>query len=97
MASSTEYDKIMGTLEEDPAKEIIERDKRMSECFRRVFSTDEVRKVLHHLLIDLRFYDECVTETDVALNNFAKFMIFKRLKCDNYRQMTTVLFDCNKK
>ena len=97
MASSTEYDKIMGTLEEDPAKEILERDKRMSECFRRVFSTDEGRKVLHQLLIDLRFYDECVTETDVALNNFAKFMIFKRLKCDNYRQMTNVLFDCNKK
>ena len=97
MASSTEYDKIMGALKEDPEKDIIERDKRMSECFRRVFSTDEGKKVLHQLLIDLRFYDECVTETDIALNNFAKFMIFKRIKCDNYRQMTNVLFDCNKK
>ena len=97
MASSNEYDKIMGTLEEAPEKDIIERDKRMSELFRRVFSTDEGKKVLHQLLTDLRFYDECITETDVALNNFAKFMIFKRLKCDNYRQMTNVLFDCNKK
>ena len=96
MASSNEYDKIMGTLNEDPEKDIIERDKRMSECYRRVFSTDDGKKVLHQLLIDLRFYDECVSETDVALNNFAKFMIFKRLKCDNYRQMTNVLFDCNK-
>lgn len=96
MASSNEYDKIMGKLDEDPEKNIIERDKRMSECFRRVFSTDEGRKVLHQLLTDLRFYDECVTETDVALNNFAKFMIFKRLKCDNYKQITSKIFDCNK-
>ena len=96
MASSNEYDKIMGTLNEDPEKDIIERDKRMSECYRRVFSTDDGKKVLHQLLIDLRFYDECVSETDVALNNFAKFMIFKRLKCDNYRQMTSAIFDCNK-
>ena len=92
-----DYNKVFGALEEDPSKEIIERDKRMSELFRRVFSTDEGKKVLHQLLTDLRFYDECVTETDVALNNFAKFMIFKRLKCDNYSQMTNVLFDCNKK
>ena len=95
MASDNGYDKIMGALDEDPNADIIERDKRMSECFRRVFSTDEGKKVLHQILTDLRFYDECVTETDVALNNFAKFMIFKRLKCDNYRQMTNVLFDCN--
>ena len=42
------------------------------------------------------FYKECVTDTDIALNNFAKFMIFKRLKCDNYKQMTSAIFDCNK-
>lgn len=97
MASDNEYDKIMGTLDENPNTEIIERDKRMTECFRRVFSTDDGKQVLHQLLTDLRFYDECVTDTDVALNNFGKFMIFKRLKCDNYRQMTNVLFDCKKK
>ena len=96
MASKTDYDKIMSALDEDPEKEIVELDKRMSECFRRVFSTDDGKLVLHQLLTDLRFYDECVTDTDVTLNNFAKFMIFKRLKCDNYKQMTNVLFDCNK-
>ena len=97
MESSAEYDKIMGSLEKDTEQEaVIERDKRMSECFRRVFSTDEGRLVLHQLLTDLRFYDECVTDTDIALNNFAKFMIFKRLKCDNYKQMTSAIFDCNK-
>ena len=97
MESSREYDKVMGALEGDSEQEaVIERDKRMSECFRRVFSTDEGRLVLHQLLTDLRFYDECVTDTDIALNNFAKFMIFKRLKCDNYKQMTSAIFDCNK-
>ena len=95
--ASNDYDKIMGTLEGDSEnKQLIERDKRMSECFRRVFSTDDGQLVLHQLLTDLRFYDECITETDVALNNFAKFMIFKRLKCDNYKQMTSKIFDCNK-
>ena len=97
MESDNGYDKIMGALDGDSEQEaIIERDKRMSECFRRVFSTDEGRLVLHQLLTDLRFYDECVTDTDIALNNFAKFMIFKRLKCDNYKQITSAIFDCNK-
>ena len=98
MESSTEYDKIMGALDGDSDNEvIIERDKRMTECFRRVFSTDEGRLVLHQILEDLMFYKECVTDTDIALNNFAKFMIFKRLKCDNYKQITSAIFDCNKK
>ena len=97
MESDNGYDKIMGALEGDSEQEaIIERDKRMSECFRRVFSTDEGRLVLHQILTDLRFYDECVTDTDIALNNFAKFMIFKRLKCDNYKQITSAIFDCRK-
>ena len=97
MESNDEFDKIMGTLEGKSEQDVvIERDKRMSECYRRVFSTDEGRLVLHQILTDLRFYDECNTETAVALNNFAKFMIFKRLKCDNYNQITNVIFDCNK-
>ena len=97
MASDNGYDKIMGALDGDSEQEaIIERDKRMSECFRRVFSTDEGRLVLHQILEDLRYYKECVTDTDVALNNFAKFMVFKRLKCDNYKQITSAIFDCNK-
>ena len=97
MESSTEYDRIMGALDGDTdQKAIIECDKRMTECYRRVFSTDEGRLVLHQILEDLRFYKECVTDTDIALNNFAKFMIFKRLKCDNYKQITSAIFNCNK-
>ncbi len=95
MASNSEVDKLFNTLEDkDLEKKIIESDKKMTECFRRVFSTQDGRIVLHQLLTDLRFYAECITETDVALNNFAKFMIFKRLKCDNYKHITSAIFDC---
>ena len=97
MESSKDYDNIFGALDDDNKATIVEADKKMTELFRRVFSGQDGKTVLWQLLTDLKFFSECVTETDVALNNFAKFMIFKRLKCDNYRQMTTVLFDCNKK
>ncbi len=100
MESNEDYDKIFGALDgkDEDAKIEEERDKRMSECFRRVFGTDEGKLVLHQILTDLKFYEvENVTETSITLNNFAKFMIFKRLKCDNYRQMTEMLYDCNQK
>lgn len=84
---------INDALNDEAEKKIIERDKRMTECFRRLFSTPDGRIVLHQLLTDLRFYDECVTDTDVALNNFAKFMIFKRLKVDNKKQITSLIME----
>lgn len=93
MESSKEYDKVFGALEDDKKNEIIERDKKMTECFRRVFSGQDGKTVLWQLLTDLKFFSECVTETDIALNNFAKFMIFKRLKIDNTRKITNLLVD----
>lgn len=80
-------------LSGEAEKIVIERDRKMTECFRRVFSSQDGRIVLHQLLEDLRFYDECVTDTDVALNNFAKFMIFKRLKVDNKKKITNQIMD----
>lgn len=99
MADDKAYDEIFGVLdnEKDAKKIEEERDRLMTECFRRVFSTDEGKIVLHQILEDLKFYKvECVNDTEVILNNFAKFMIFERLKCDNYKQMTNAIFDCNK-
>lgn len=84
------FDKALDTEVEN---KIIEADKKMSECFRRVFSTSEGKIVLHQILTDLRFYDECVSETDTALNNFAKFMIFKRLKVNNKKQITKLIME----
>jgi hypothetical protein len=99
MAVDKAYDEIFGVLDnETDAKKIEEeRDRLMTECFRRVFSTDEGKIVLHQILEDLMFYKvECVNDSEVILNNFAKFMIFERLKCDNYKQMTSAIFDCRK-
>lgn len=95
MESDNEIDEIFGKLDGEPdARKIIEeRDRRMTECFRRVFSTSDGKIVLHQILTDLRFYDECITETDMALNNFAKYMIFKRLKVDNKEQITKLIME----
>lgn len=93
MASNDAGEFFDKALDGETEEEIIERDKQMTAAFRRVFQTQEGRIVLHQLLVDLRFYDECVTETDVALNNFAKFMIFKRLKVHNIKQITNLIMD----
>lgn len=91
---SNDADKFMkNALDDEITNKVLEADKKMSECFRRVFSTSDGRIVLHQLLTDLRFYDECVTETDTALNNFAKFMIFNRLKVDNKKQLTSLIME----
>ena len=76
-----EYEKIFSTLDVDDEEQkriIIERDKRMTECFRRVFSTQDGKIVLHQLLYDLEFFNHRIeNERQIALNNYAKFMIFK--------------------
>ena len=91
MASNDkDYDKVFGAL--DGAADPVEiRDKKMTEAYRRLFSTSDGKLVLHQILVDLKFYDECISDADVALNNFAKFMIFKRLKVHNSKQITKVI------
>ena len=93
MESSKDYDNIFGALDYDKKAVTIERDKKMTECFRRVFSGQDGKTVLWQLLEDLNFFSECVTNDDVVRNNFAKFMIFKRLKIDNTRKITNLLVD----
>lgn len=91
-----EYDEIFGTLDEDK-KVKADGDKQMSEYFRRVFSTPDGKVVLHQLLLDLQFFNcKISTEREIALNNYAKFMIFKRLGCNNDKQISDAIFDCRK-
>ena len=97
MVFDEDYDKIFGELDEDKRNIIIERDKRMTECFRRVFSTDDGKRVLHQLLLDLEYFNYQINSPqETALNNYAKFMIFKRLGCNNDKQISDAIFDCNK-
>ena len=92
MASNEDYDKIFAPLEGgDDAVQI--RDQKMTEAFRRLFSTSDGKIVLHQLLIDLKFYDPCETDAEKALNNYAKFMIFHRLKVHYSNQITRVIAD----
>ena len=91
---SNDAEKFMdNALDDEAENKIIEADKKMSACFQRVFSTTEGRIVLEQLLTDLMFFDECTTEAEKALNNYAKFMIFKRLKVDNRSRITNQLID----
>lgn len=94
--ASNDAEKFMdNALDDEAAKTVIERDKQMTEYFRRVFTSKDGRIVLQQILTDLKYFDECVTETDLALNNYAKFMIFKRLKVDNRSKITNVILDIN--
>lgn len=94
--ASNDAEKFMdAALDDEAVKTVIERDKQMTEYFRRVFTSKDGRIVLQQILTDLKFFDECVTETDLALNNYAKFMIFKRLKVDNRSKITNVILDIN--
>ena len=91
-----EYDEIFETLDE-VNKVKADGDKQMSEYFRRVFSTPDGKVVLHQLLLDLQFFNcKISTEREIALNNYAKFMIFKRLGCNNDKQISDAIFDCRK-
>ena len=98
MASNEEYDKIFNSLESDDEKaKSIELDKKTTECFRRVFSTSDGRVVLNQILKDLCFFNYKITgPEETALNNYAKFMIFKRLGCNNDMQISNAIFDCRK-
>ena len=94
MIKKDEVDEVFEALEEDAKEKILECDKLMTECFRRVFSTPEGKIVLHQLLKDLEFFNcKISNEREIALNNYAKFMIFKRLKCDNTKEITNNLLN----
>lgn len=98
MVKKDEVDEVFEALEEDAKEKILECDKLMTECFRRVFSTPDGKIVLHQLLKDLEFFNcKISNEREIALNNYAKFMIFKRLGCNNDKQISDAIFDCNKK
>ena len=84
-----EYDRIMNMGGKESNKDNV----KIVEAFRRVFTTTEGKLVLNQLLIDLKYYDECVTETDTALNNYAKFMIKERLQVNNRSKVTAAILE----
>jgi hypothetical protein len=55
----------------------------LTDTCRRVFTSNDGKVVLNMLLTDLHFFDECRSETETALNNYAKFFIRDRLGVGN--------------
>ncbi|MBO7733351.1 MAG: hypothetical protein J6S67_12375 [Methanobrevibacter sp.] len=95
MASNDAEEFMNDALDDEAEKKVIEADKKMTEYFRRVFTSKDGRIVLQQILTDLKFFDECIDEQDRVLNNYAKFMIFKRLKVDNKSKITNLLMEIN--
>ena len=85
-----EVDKILQVDKEDLRDE---QDKKITQMFRRVFGTEEGRIVLHQILIDLNYFDLCTNADEIARNNYAKFMIIKRLKVNNTKRMSDAILD----
>jgi hypothetical protein len=46
------------------------------EAYRRVFSSADGRKVLTHMLTELHFFDEVVTDSELALSNYARRILY---------------------
>ena len=70
-----------------------EKDLAMVRLWRKVFSDEDGRTVLRQLLTDLCFFEECKTNDDVVRNNYAKFVIKKRLMIDNKKRITEAILE----
>lgn len=81
------------TVDDDKEAELQKNNKKVVEAFRKCFSTPEGQIVLNQLLVDLKYYDECTTPVDEALNNYAKFMIKTRLQVNNKKKITEAIFN----
>ncbi len=66
------------------------------ECFRRCFGTNDGRRVLGMILMDLGYFDEDKTEKQAVLTNYAKRLL-QRMgftdKPEKVRQLVDKLFE----
>lgn len=94
MADSNEVDDILD-LDGDKKRmeKANEENSQVVRYFKRVFSTNEGKKVLMQILEDLKYFDPCVTEDDRALSNYAKFLISERLEIRNRKLITDQLIE----
>lgn len=68
-----------------------ENNDKIVRMFRELFSSPNGQIVLNQLLTDLRYFDECKTEDDTALSNYAKFLIKERLGVNLNKKITASL------
>lgn len=48
----------------------------VKEDYRRTFNTETGRRVLAHMLVELNFFGESVSEEEVVLNNYARRLLY---------------------
>lgn len=73
--------------EERPEKELEELHS-MQKLFRDVFSDYDGMKVLNVILSDLKYFDVCNNEREMALRNYATFLLEERMGFKNTVSMT---------
>lgn len=71
--------KLDNELNAEEKKVELEEQKEMQKTFREVFSNYDGKKVLNVILNDLLFFQPCKTERDVALRNYATFLLEERM------------------
>lgn len=72
-----------------------EQNYKLQEAFHKVFETPEGKIVFNALLNDLHYFDICKTEGDVALRNYATFLINQRLGVKDTLYVTNHFVLCN--
>lgn len=72
------------------------QEEELERMFFNVFMTEEGKIVLTALLEDMCFFRECKSQDEVCLNNFAKFILKKRMGITNTMDITTKLLSCKK-
>lgn len=63
------------------------------ETFRRVFKSEDGRVVLNALLFDLHYFSEATTDSEMALNQYAKYFIKNRLGIKNTFALSNAIID----
>ena len=73
-----------------PGETEAEKIEYIQEYFREVFTTEKGKAVLNILLTDLHYFDTLKNEEDMALNNYAKYMLNVRMGIKD----TVAITDC---
>ena len=84
------YEKLDDELSDKPKLDEEQRKENaeMQKTFRKVFSNYDGMKVLNVILSDLKYFDVCNNEREMALRNYATFLLEERMGFKNTVSMT---------
>lgn len=88
MQPFNDLDAELGLKKDPEAEKLQEENRAMQKMFRQVFSVGDGKKVLNVILNDLKFFDRCNTERDMALRNYATTLLIERMGYNNTVDIT---------